>query len=33
LIEGLALQEVTLLKRLLGRVQAAARQLSGEAGP
>ncbi|MFN9925449.1 MAG: MarR family winged helix-turn-helix transcriptional regulator, partial [Phenylobacterium sp.] len=33
LIEGLSPQEVTLLKRLLGRVQAAAGQLSGEAGP
>lgn len=33
LIEGLSPQEVTLLKRLLDRVQAAAGQLSGEAGP
>jgi DNA-binding MarR family transcriptional regulator len=33
LIAGLAPEEVTLLKRLLGRLQAAAGQLAGEAEP
>jgi DNA-binding MarR family transcriptional regulator len=33
LIAGLAPEEVTLLKRLLGRLQSAAGQLSGEAPP
>lgn len=33
LIAGLAPEEVSLLKRLLGRLQAAAGQLSGEASP
>lgn len=33
LIAGLSPDEVTLLKRLLGRLQAAAGQLSGEAAP